>query len=103
MKAFRIKSIHPKVKSHYHNFISSKKIKNIDFEDYLDLSERGREKEDNELNKTNFIEKFQNYKRSRTSYLGKIRQNIKKLTITLDNQIITIKNVFTDWQSIYTK
>ena len=39
------------------------------------------------------IERFQKYKRSRTSYLEKIPQNINKHNnfITLYNQIITMK------------
>ena len=39
------------------------------------------------------IEQFQKYKRSRTSYLEKIPQNINKHNnfITLYNQIITMK------------
>ena len=49
--------------------------------------------ENNELNKNDLIEQFEKYNRSRTSYLGKITENIKKVNdlVTLDNQIITIK------------
>ena len=48
--------------------------------------------ENNELIKNDLIEQLDKYKRSRTSYLGKITQNINKINnlITLDNQIITI-------------
>ena len=46
--------------------------------------------ENNELIKNDLIEQLDKYKRSRTSYLGKITQNINKINnlITLDNQII---------------
>ena len=49
--------------------------------------------ENNELIKYNLIEQLDKYKRSRALYLGKIAQNINKIinSITLDNQIIAIK------------
>ena len=48
--------------------------------------------ENNELIKNDLIEQLDKYKRSRTSYLGKITQNINKINnlITLHNQIVTI-------------
>ena len=48
--------------------------------------------ENNEQIKNDLIEQLDKYKRSRTSYLGKITQNINKINnlIILDNQIITI-------------
>ena len=47
----------------------------------------------NELIKNDLIEQLDKYKRSRTSYLGKITQNIDKINnlITLENQIIVTK------------
>ena len=49
--------------------------------------------ENNELIKNDLIKQLDKHKRSRTSYLGKIIQNIDKTNnlITLDNQIKTIK------------
>ena len=48
--------------------------------------------ENNELIKNDLIEQLDKYKSSRTSYLGKITQNINKINnvITFDNQMIAI-------------
>ena len=55
----------------------------------INISDSG-DIENNELIKNDLIEQLDKYKRSRTSYLGKITQNISKINnlITLDNQIM---------------
>ena len=47
----------------------------------------------NELTKNDLIKQLDKYKRSRTSYLRKITENINKINnlITLDNEMITTK------------
>ena len=57
-------------------------------------------------NLNNFlIEQFEKSKRNRTSYLGKITQNISKIenSIALENQIITIKECLYELEKVFLK
>ena len=60
--------------------------------------------ENNELIKNDLIGQLDKCKRSRSTQPG-VTQNLNKTNnlITLDYRITTIKNVFTNWKSIFTK